>query len=142
LHRKADSAVVEYLQSENDVARCCYKLLNSVLFSAHKDYIRQQIIHTFLQVSLRLLQAGFIILTILRKEESPASLHVLGSFLLYDGKGEEESLRLLEEENGFSRLLELLNDDMSSDPMLHRLFLDLMYETSRIQRIRMEELSV
>ncbi|KAL8718004.1 MAG: hypothetical protein Q9225_004826 [Loekoesia sp. 1 TL-2023] len=40
----------EYLHTEYDIARCAFKLLESVLFSAHKDYIRRQIVFSLLEV--------------------------------------------------------------------------------------------
>jgi hypothetical protein len=40
----------EYLQSDYDVARCCYKLLESALFKAHQDYVRRQVVYGLLQV--------------------------------------------------------------------------------------------
>ena len=48
---------------------------------------------------------------------------------------------MINEEGGFPRLLELVlcrNDDGAG---LHRLLLELLYEMSRIQRLRTEELS-
>lgn len=46
----ADGFADEYLQSDYDVARCTYKLLESELFRAQKDYVRRQIIYCLLQV--------------------------------------------------------------------------------------------
>lgn len=46
----ANLALGEYLQSEYDIARCSYKLLDSALFVAHKDYVRRQIVYSLLQV--------------------------------------------------------------------------------------------
>ena len=40
----------EYIQTEYDIARCSYKLLDSALFAAHKDYVRRQIVFSLLQV--------------------------------------------------------------------------------------------
>jgi hypothetical protein len=40
----------EYLSSDYDIAKCSYKLLHSVLFGAHKDYVRRQIVYCLLQV--------------------------------------------------------------------------------------------
>ena len=40
----------EYIQTEYDIARCSYKLLDSTLFAAHKDYVRRQIVFSLLQV--------------------------------------------------------------------------------------------
>ena len=45
-----DQEAGEYIQTEYDIARCSYKLLESALFAAHKDYIRRQIVYSLLQV--------------------------------------------------------------------------------------------
>lgn len=47
---------------------------------------------------------------------------------------------MINEEGGFPRLLELILCNKDDDAGLHRLLLELLYEMSRIQRIRAEEL--
>ncbi|KAK5007020.1 hypothetical protein LTR28_005772, partial [Elasticomyces elasticus] len=39
----------EYLHSEYDIARCCYRLLESALFQANQEYVRRQIVYGLLQ---------------------------------------------------------------------------------------------
>lgn len=46
----------------------------------------------------------------------------------------------MNEEDVFPRLLELIQVMESVDIPLHRLLLQLLYEMSRIQRVRMEDL--
>lgn len=41
----------------------------------------------------------------------------------------------------FPRLLELINSRQDQDARLHRLLLQLMYEMSRVERLRLEDLS-
>ena len=43
----------DYLHTEYDIARCSLKLLESVLFSAHQDYVRRQIVYSLLEVGKR-----------------------------------------------------------------------------------------
>ncbi|KAL4977437.1 hypothetical protein BDW66DRAFT_33093 [Aspergillus desertorum] len=70
---------------------------------------------------------------------------MIASFLLFDGRQNEVPLYMMNEEGAFPRLLELLQvqslrmDDESA-ANLHRLLMDLLYELSRIQRIRLEDL--
>jgi hypothetical protein len=40
----------------------------------------------------------------------------------------------------FSRLLDLMKECRDQDPRLHRLLLELMYEMSRIEHLRLEDL--
>ncbi|KAL4910775.1 hypothetical protein BDW74DRAFT_141837 [Aspergillus multicolor] len=116
-----------YLQSEYEVTTCSFQLLSSALFVAHTDYVRRQMIYALLQ------------------EDDPVILHMIASFLLFDGRQREVPLVMMNEEGVFPRLLELLqvqalrmDDDNAAG--LHRLLMDLMYELSRIQKIRIEDL--
>ncbi|CAD6443020.1 54967905-b189-4959-a061-9f4045707ff1 [Sclerotinia trifoliorum] len=112
----------EYLQSEFDVAKCLHKLMQSELFAANKDYVRTQIIYSLMQ------------------EDIPATLHVIASFLLFDGRQNEATFEMMNKEGCFPRLLELVKKRDSEDPSLHRLLLELLYEMSRMQRISFEDL--
>ncbi|KAF4212122.1 hypothetical protein CNMCM8980_001459 [Aspergillus fumigatiaffinis] len=116
----------EYLNSPFEVSRCSYKLLASSIFTAHADYVRRQMIYGLLQ------------------EDDPDTLHLIVSFLLFDGRQHEESFRMMNEEGSFPRLLELLQvykiKDGENQAALHRMLMDLLYEMSRIQRIRIEDL--
>ncbi|MCJ1471515.1 hypothetical protein MMC13_000155 [Lambiella insularis] len=112
----------EYLQCEYAIARCSYKLLESALFAAHKDYVRRQIIYCLLQ------------------EDAAATLHLITAFLLFDGRQHEEAFEMMNEEGIFPRLLELIQSKQDEDAALHRMLLELLYEMSRIQRLRTEDL--
>jgi hypothetical protein len=48
---------------------------------------------------------------------------------------------MMNEEGAFARLLELILGRTDDDAGLHRMLLELLYEMSRIQRLRMEDLS-
>lgn len=80
-----------------------------------------------------------IIYSLLQEDEA-GPLYVIASFLLLDGRAEEATFKRMIEEGCFHRLLELINDRKEDDPGLHRLLLDLMYEMSRIEQLRLEDL--
>ncbi|KAH0441872.1 hypothetical protein CcaCcLH18_01732 [Colletotrichum camelliae] len=111
-----------FYDAEDDVAVCCDKLLSSHLFRENKEYIRTQIVYSLLQ------------------EDDTASLHVIALFLLLDGQSDETTFSRMIEEACFPRLLELINGRKEQDPRLHRLLLELMYEMSRIERLRTADL--
>ncbi|KAH8592242.1 hypothetical protein B0O99DRAFT_597291 [Bisporella sp. PMI_857] len=115
----------EYLHSEYDIARCSEKLLGSELFVANKDYVRIQIVYSLLQ-----------------EDEAP-TLHVIASFLLLDGRDNEATFEIMNNESCFTRLVELIKnkEGRSEDGRLHRLLLELLYEMSRMQRLSTEDLS-
>lgn len=104
------------------MALCSEKLLAGTLFESNPDYVRTQIIYSLLQ------------------EDDGAPLYAIATFLLLDGRKDEDTYRKMVGENCFSRLLELLNGRKQSDPGLHRLLLELMYEMSRIEQLRYEDL--
>jgi hypothetical protein len=63
------------------------------------------------------------------------------AFLLFDGRQNESTFGMMNEEGVFPRLLELIQAKIDDDAGLHRMLLELLYEMSRIQRLRIEDLS-
>lgn len=112
----------EFSQSEDDVAACSQKLLEGSLFNANPEYVRMQIIYSLLE------------------EDEAAPLYVVASFLLLDGRVEDSTYRRMIDEGCFHRLLELINGHEQDDPSLHRLLLELVYEMSRVEKLRVEDL--
>jgi hypothetical protein len=74
------------------------------------------------------------------QEDEPASLHVIASFLLFDGKENEPTFEMMNREGCFPRLIELIKLGKRDDGRLHRLLLELLYEMSRVQRVSTEDL--
>lgn len=114
----------EYLNTEYDIARCSQKLLQSELFQQNKDYVRIQIVYSMLQ------------------EDEHAALHFIASFLLLDGRDNEATFEMMNNEGCFTRLLELIKEGKKDDARLHRLLLELLYEMSRMQRLSVEDLGM
>jgi hypothetical protein len=114
----------DHLESEDDLARCSQLLLESQIFCRNNDYVRTQLIYSLLQ----------------EQEDEFAKLHVYTNFLLLDGRTEEATFRAMITEGCFGRLLELIKGCGDKDARLHRLLLQLLYEMSRIERLRPEDL--
>ncbi|KAK3346235.1 hypothetical protein B0T25DRAFT_272905 [Lasiosphaeria hispida] len=112
----------QYLDSEDDIARCSQRLLDSTMFSQNKEYVRTQIIYSLLQ------------------EDEFGPLHVIANFLLLDGRNDEATFRSMVGEGCFGRLLDVIKNCGNHDRRLHRIVLELMYEMSRIERLRFEDL--
>ena len=113
----------EYLQSEQDLTLCSQRLFDSELFDANKDYVRIQIIYSLLQ------------------EDESATLHLITSFLLFDGRSNEVTFEMMNREGCFSRLLDLIKQGQDeSGSVLHRMLLELLYEMSRMQRLGPDDL--
>ncbi|KAK5172966.1 pre-rRNA processing [Saxophila tyrrhenica] len=115
-HRK------DYVQTEYDFAQCCYRLLNSPLYSTHSDYVRRQILYCLLQ------------------EDDDDVLHISVAFLIYDGRTNENGFSMLQGEGTFPRLVQLIRDKRDNDYGLHKLLLELLYEISRSQRLNRDDL--
>ena len=75
------------------------------------------------------------------KEDSADTLHLISAFLLFDGRQDDTTFGMMNEEGVFPRLLELIQEKKNDDVGLHRMLLELLYEMSRIQRLRVEDLS-
>lgn len=99
-------------------------LLTSALFQANKDYVRTQIIYSLLQ------------------EDDLGPLHAIICLLLLDGYHDETTFPRMIEEACFPRLLELIYGRKDEDPRLHRMVLELMYEMSRVERLRADDLTL
>ena len=63
------------------------------------------------------------------------------AFLLFDGRQNESTFGMMNEKEGFPRLLELIQQEKDDGAGLHRMLLELLYEMSRIQRLRIDDLS-
>ena len=63
------------------------------------------------------------------------------AFLLFDGRQNESTFGMMKEKEGFPRLLELIQEEKDDGAGLHRMLLELLYEMSRIQRLRINDLS-
>lgn len=127
MRRGGADKIDNYLTSELDISRCSFKLFSSSLFAAHGDYVRRQLLYGLLQ------------------EDDLKTLHMISSFLLFDGRQNESTFVAMNEEGSFPRLLELLQrkhdeEDDGDTAGLDRLLMDLLYEMSRVQRVRIEDL--
>ena len=107
---------------QEEVATSAQILLEGPVYQSNKEYVRKQIIHSLLQ------------------EDETAPLHAIASLILLDGHHDDSIFSRMVTEACFSRLLELINGRRGDDPLLHRLLLHLMYEMSRIERLRLEDL--
>ncbi|KAF1949789.1 hypothetical protein CC80DRAFT_253106 [Byssothecium circinans] len=114
----------EYLQTDYNIAKCIYRLLQGELFNAHKDYVRRQILYCLLQ------------------DDDNPTLHMVAAFLLFDGRnnGNDTTFEMMYDEGIFPRLVDLIQSpSVQEDTRLHQMLLELMYESSRIQRLKWED---
>lgn len=70
---------------------------------------------------------------------------MVAAFLLFDGRnnGNDSTFEMMYEEGIFPRLVELIQSpSVQEDTRLHQMLLELMYESSRIQRLKWEDFSM
>lgn len=113
----------QFHDSDTDVLHCAQQLLYRPIFAENRDYVRTQIVFSLLQ------------------EDEVAPLHVIASFLLADGRADDDGAfgRMIEE-GCVARLLELLGSPRHEEYRLHRVLLELTYEMCRMERMRMVDL--
>ncbi|ENI01362.1 hypothetical protein COCC4DRAFT_204084 [Bipolaris maydis ATCC 48331] len=115
----------EYLQTDYSIAKCIFRMLEGELFAKNKQYVRRQIIYCLLQ------------------EDDNPTLHMVAAFLLYDGRNsrDDEVFEMMHSEGTFARLVELVQkESVQEETSLHQLLLQLLYESSRIQRLTYDDL--
>jgi len=136
----------EYLVSEYDWAKCAYKLLDSPLFTKHRHYVRRRMIGRLRKVrlatfwsSIQLFFGNCGVNNNMQEVLAPR-LHLVALVLLYDGRGAQKTFEMMLEEGLFIRLMDLVQKTRDEDRMLWRSLIELLYEMSRIQRLRREDL--
>ncbi|KAL6709546.1 pre-rRNA processing [Coniothyrium glycines] len=114
----------EYLQTDYSVVKCIFRLLEGDLFRSHKEYVRRQIIYCLLQ------------------EEDNPTLHIVTALLLYDGRNskDDELFEMMHSEGTFARLIDLIQaQTIQEETRLHQMLLELLYESSRVQRLSWDD---
>lgn len=135
-HESIDDALREWLdltirlrqlahaESQDEVVACAQMLQGSSLFRDNQAYIRTQIIHSLLQ------------------EDETGPLHAIACLLLLDGEHDDSVFPHMIGEACFPRLLDLIRQREDDDPRVKRLLLQLMYEMSRMERLREDDLQL
>ncbi|KAF4551568.1 Dip1-like protein [Elsinoe fawcettii] len=108
----------------DNVEHGCYELLTADLFTANRDYVRRQFIYSLMQ-----------------EDEYPI-LQIMTTFLIYDGKHDEETFVMMQNEGLFPRLIELIKSGRYEDTLVHKLLLELLCEMTRIQVLSRDDLKM
>ncbi|PNS16141.1 hypothetical protein CAC42_4542 [Sphaceloma murrayae] len=109
---------------EEHVERGCFELLTAELFRSNRDYVRRQFIYSLMQ-----------------EDEYPV-LQIMTTFLIFDGKHDEETFIMMQNEGLFPRLVELIKSGKYDDSRVHRLLLELLCEMTRIQPLARDDLQM
>lgn len=79
-------------------------------------------------------------LTTSYQDTSNPRLHLVASILLYDGREAQKVFENLLEEGLFEKLVGIVYEKRGDDPAMWAVALDLLYEMSRMQRLRAQDL--
>ncbi|KIW43129.1 uncharacterized protein PV06_04269 [Exophiala oligosperma] len=110
--------------SDYDLSRCAFKLQESELFTNHADYIRRQFVQCLIE------------------DDEPHVLLLSTLFLIADARSHERTYELLNEEGAFPRLVDLMSSPKRhGHEEIHRSLMELLYEMSRIQKIKASDLA-
>lgn len=112
----------KYLVEDQDLAKCAILLLHSRIFSSNRGYARRKLIHVLANDDFD--ESNFVAQKIL-----------VGGVLLVDGRAHSSTLEMMQEEAATSSVVQTLWRDRYTNARLHRLFLELLYEMCRVQRI-------
>lgn len=114
------------LENDQDLTRCCYSLIHSPVVSRNKAFARRKLISTLIQ-----------------SKGQYSSLTLLGAILLLDGRHSVATLEMMEEEDQVMPLLvQTIRFAQSHSFRLHRIFLELLYEMCRVQKLTRSDLDL
>lgn len=113
----------EYLQDDRDVESCCYKLLDSKIFSEQSDLARDALLNLEFE-----------------SESIPKSF-VMVYLLLLDGRRHPRTFKLMKRAGMTCTIAEIAKEQYIEAPRFTRLALTTLYEMCRIQKLPETDLS-
>lgn len=117
------SCTDQFLQTESDYAQCCEQLLQNPSFEENRGYILRQLLECLLA------------------DDDPNTLHISTAMLLSEGRKDFGVFETIQKLGAFSRLVDLIKSAVDDDKGLHRILLELLFEMSRVQRLRRDDLA-
>lgn len=113
-----------FLSKDENLIKCANALIHSSVFSKNRAFVRRTLIsHLILD------------------ESDIATKILIGIVLLLDGELHQSTLEMMHEEKATVAVIDILWKDRHSNMRLHRIYLELLYELCRVQRLRSTELS-
>ncbi|KAK9323268.1 hypothetical protein V1517DRAFT_320742 [Lipomyces orientalis] len=117
--------VDEYLVADEDLMRCCYKFIDCPVFVKHRGHVRRKLITTLVKGACSL-----------------QMMVVIGVVLLLDGRAHVDTFEMMEEEQACRLVIDVLWHRRDDGRRLHQIFLELLYEMCRVQRLQYSDLEV
>jgi hypothetical protein len=121
--RFAGTYMETFLSTDEDLTRCAQALIRSSVFSKNRAYVRRTLISSLVLEELDL-----------------ATKVLIGAVLLLDGRLHQSTLEMMHEEKATGAVISILWKDRHSNIRLHRIYLELLYELCRVQKLGNAEL--
>lgn len=121
----------------------CRQLLGSQLFRDQTEYILRQLIHSLEQVCWceHDTQAWAIHLRIYADQEDEwPVLYIIAVVLLQHGSSDDNVFILIQDENLFSRMADLIRSGRYNETVTFRPLLDLFCSTTKVQKLERDDL--
>ncbi|KAK9236303.1 hypothetical protein V1525DRAFT_407396 [Lipomyces kononenkoae] len=115
--------VDEYLAADEDLMRCCYKFIDSPVFVKHRGHVRRKLITTLVKGTCSL-----------------QTMIIIGVILLLDGRAHVDTFEMMAEEEACRLVIDVLWHRRDYGPRLHQIFLELLYEMCRVQRLQFSDM--
>ncbi|KAK9482588.1 hypothetical protein V1527DRAFT_333143 [Lipomyces starkeyi] len=115
--------VDEYLGADEDLMRCCYKFIDCPVFVKHRGHVRRKLITTLVTGTCSL-----------------QMMIIIGVILLLDGRAHVDTFEMMEEEQACRLVIDVLWHRRDDGPRLHQIFLELLYEMCRVQRLQYSDM--
>lgn len=114
----------KYLADDKDLMKCVEHMFEGQIFKRNKAYIRRKLISL-----------------LLKNDDLDIPRRILvGAFLLIDGRMNQPTLEMMQEESAILCIVSTIWRRQSESIRLRRIFLELMYEMLRIQKLSITEL--
>lgn len=121
--RFAVSYMDSYLAKDEDLTRCAQALIRSSVFSKNRAYVRRTLISQ-----------------LVLEEPDLRTKILIGAVLLLDGRLHQSTLEMMHEEKATGPIISILWKDRYTNIRLHRIYLELLYDLCRVQRLGTTEL--
>ncbi|KAK9473723.1 uncharacterized protein V1510DRAFT_402013 [Dipodascopsis tothii] len=113
----------QFLAADEDLAQCGLRFIGSPVFVKHRGQVRRR-----------------LITKMVGGECDARTLLMIGVVLLLDGRQHVDTFEMMEEESACRLMVDVLWRTRETDPRLHSIMLELVYELCRVQRLQRADL--
>lgn len=124
---------------DEQLSMCIHKLIESKIFKSNKAYVRRKLISILIRSINPYQSSGENI-----SQQLQINIDIIvGAFLLIDGRSHTSTLEMMLEESTISRIITIIwnNQQENKNVILIRIYLDLLFEMCKIQKLTKGDLN-